>query len=60
MKIITLNILKEFKKKILLSNHPIGSIYITVNSTNPSNLFGGTWSRFGEGKTLVSLDLSQN
>ena len=60
MKIITLNILKEFKKKILLSNHPIESIYITVDATNPSNLFGGAWSRFGEGKTLVGLDISQN
>lgn len=25
--------------------HPIGSIYMSVNSTSPANLFGGTWAR---------------
>lgn len=26
-----------------LKQHPIGSIYMSLNSTNPSELFGGTW-----------------
>lgn len=27
----------------LNSVYPVGSIYLSVNSTNPSTLFGGTW-----------------
>jgi hypothetical protein len=37
----------------LLSIYPVDSIYTSVSSTNPSSLFGGTWSAFGEGKVLV-------
>ena len=38
---------------------PIGSIYIAAVDTNPSSLLGfGTWSRFGEGKVLVSQSSS--
>ena len=33
--------------------YPVGSIYISVSSTNPSELFGGTWISFGEGRTLL-------
>ena len=33
--------------------YPVGSIYISTASTNPSTLFGGTWARIGEGRTLI-------
>ena len=33
--------------------YPIGSIYMSVSSTNPGTLFGGTWEAYGEGKVLV-------
>ena len=29
----------------LLDIYPVGSIYMSVNSTDPSTLFGGTWQR---------------
>lgn len=52
-------------KKITVANvlalvYPVGSIYISTASTNPNTLFGfGTWSAFGAGRTLVSLDSGQ-
>lgn len=37
--------------------YPIGSVYISVVSTNPNTLFGfGTWAAFAAGKFLVGLD----
>lgn len=38
---------------------PVGSIYTSVNNTNPSSFLGGTWELFGEGMTLVGVDKSQ-
>lgn len=38
---------------------PVGSIYISVNDTNPSKYFGGTWVSFGTGRCLVGIDTSQ-
>ena len=38
---------------------PIGSVYISVNSINPSLFMGiGTWVLFGAGKTLVGVDIA--
>lgn len=38
--------------------YPIGSIYMSVNNTNPSTLFGGTWTNWGAGKVPVGVDTS--
>lgn len=32
--------------------YPVGSIYMSVNSTNPQTLFGGTWTEL-QGKFLI-------
>ena len=43
----------------LKSIYPVGSIYLSVNNTNPSTLFGGTWERFANGRVLVGVDETQ-
>lgn len=37
--------------------YPVGSIYMSVNNTNPGTLFGGTWKQI-KGKFLVGVDSS--
>ena len=37
----------------LLAAYPVGSIYMSVNSTDPGTLFGGTWERI-TGKFLLA------
>ena len=42
---------------ILLSKvYPIGSIFISTNSTNPEAYLGGTWEAWGTGRTIVGID----
>ena len=36
--------------------YPIGSIYMNVNSTNPSNIFGGTWEQIKDKFLLCAGD----
>jgi hypothetical protein len=39
---------------------PVGAIFISISSTNPGTSLGyGTWSAFGVGRTVVSLDSGQ-
>jgi hypothetical protein len=42
----------------LLDVYPIGSIYMSINNTNPGLLFGGTWEQIAQGRTLVGIDTS--
>lgn len=39
--------------------YPIGSIYLSVNATNPSKYFGGTWVAWGTGRAPVGVDTTQ-
>jgi microcystin-dependent protein len=42
-----------------LASMPVGYIYMSVASTSPDTLFGGTWSRIGQGRVLVGQDPGQ-
>lgn len=39
---------------------PVGSIYMSVNSTNPSAYFGGTWVAWGQGRVPVGVNTSDS
>lgn len=49
---------KADKKDIISNNdiYPVGSIYLSMNNTNPSTLFGGTWVAIESGKMLQSTN----
>jgi hypothetical protein len=37
---------------------PVGSIYLSLSSTNPADVFGfGAWVAFGAGRCLVGVDV---
>lgn len=55
-KILVKTILDIFKQKLLDELYPIGSIYMSVNSANPSTLFGGTWEKIKDRFLLASGD----
>ncbi len=41
------------------SYKPIGSLYFSTSSENPSTYFGGTWERFANGRVIVGIDENQ-
>lgn len=53
------SIYTEDGKKLLDALHPVGSIYLSTSSTNPSTYFGGTWERFANGQVLVGVDTQE-
>ena len=44
------------KSNILNSCYPKGSIYMSMDSTSPSTLFGGTWKPLDEGRVLIGCN----
>ena len=47
---------REFKQMLLLV-YPVGSIYMSMNSTSPADLFGGTWERIKDRFLLSCGDI---
>lgn len=54
----TFNVKNGDIKNLLDRTYPIGSIYMSVNSTEPSTLFGGTWERL-QGRFLIGAGTNQ-
>lgn len=52
--------LKEWKDNWLDTVYPIGSIYISINSTNPEDIFGGAWMPWGSGRVPVGIDINDS
>lgn len=46
------------KSELLAAVYPVGAIYMSVDSTNPGTLFGGTWTSWGAGKVPVGINTS--
>ena len=53
-------LISEAIKQSKLDANPIGTILTTISNTNPSTYIGGTWERFANGRTLVSVDESDS
>lgn len=51
-------LLKDYIQSLTSAIYPVGSIYMSVNSTNPSTYFGGTWVAWGSGRVPVGINTS--
>ena len=51
---------KLLKSFLVDSIYPVGSIYMSVNSTSPATLFGGTWSQLKDRFLLGAGDTYSN
>jgi hypothetical protein len=52
---LSANMGKALKDSLLDLTYPVGSIYMSVNNTNPSLLFGGIWVEWGSGQVPVGV-----
>lgn len=48
--------IKIAKEEQKLLDHPVGSIYQSVEPTSPAELFGGEWQSIGSGRVLMGAD----
>lgn len=53
------NFVAAIKSSIVDAIYPVGSIYMSVNSTSPATLFGGTWEQI-KGRFLLGTGTPDN
>lgn len=53
-------LLKDYIQSFIKAMYPVGSIYMSVNATNPSTYFGGTWVAWGAGRVPVGINTSDS
>lgn len=49
-------LLKDYIQSFIKTMYPVGSIYMSVNATNPATYFGGTWVAWGAGRVPVGIN----
>lgn len=49
-------LLRDYIQSFVKTMYPVGSIYMSVNATNPSAYFGGTWVAWGSGRVPVGIN----
>lgn len=54
------NLTGAIKKLVYSWVYPVGTIYFTVDSTNPGTKFGGTWVAWGAGRVPVGVNASDS
>lgn len=50
--------LEHTLEKLRDQMYPVGSLYFSTNSTSPATIYGGSWERYAQGRTLVSVNES--
>lgn len=53
-------LLKDYIQSMFSNMYPVGSIFMSVKSTNPSTYFGGTWVAWGSGRVPVGINTSDS
>lgn len=47
------DLIGAIKSELLDATYPVGSIYMSVNKTDPGTLFGGKWQKLPAGRCLI-------
>ena len=50
----------KLKAEMINLIYPVGSIFMSTNSENPSTYLGGTWEAWGSGRVPVGVDTSNS